>query len=66
MERYPEAKRINGAVGRLSLGGRRMDNEEAARVLAMFLGADAAPLTGTVVRVDRGFLANRPLAAAMA
>jgi hypothetical protein len=42
-----------------------MDNEEAARVLAMFLGLDAAPLTGTVIRVDRGFHVNRPLAAAL-
>src|SRR5262249_5412868 len=38
MRLYPEAERINEWVGRASLHGRRSDDAEAARVLAMLLG----------------------------
>jgi NAD(P)-dependent dehydrogenase (short-subunit alcohol dehydrogenase family) len=62
MELYPEALRVKRAVADISLDGRRTDNEEAARVLAMLLGPDAASLTGAVIRADRGFLVNRVLA----
>jgi NAD(P)-dependent dehydrogenase (short-subunit alcohol dehydrogenase family) len=55
MRLYPEAARINGRVERASLHGRRSDDAEAARTLAMLLGEDAAPVTGAVLRFDRGF-----------
>jgi NAD(P)-dependent dehydrogenase (short-subunit alcohol dehydrogenase family)/acyl carrier protein len=55
MRLYPEAERINGWVERASLHGRRSDDAEAARVLAMLLGDAAAPVTGAILRFDRGF-----------
>jgi NAD(P)-dependent dehydrogenase (short-subunit alcohol dehydrogenase family) len=55
MRDYPEAERINGSVDRTSLHGRRSDDAEAARALAMLLGDDAAPVTGAILRFDRGF-----------
>jgi NAD(P)-dependent dehydrogenase (short-subunit alcohol dehydrogenase family)/acyl carrier protein len=55
MRHYPDAERVNGRVERASLHGRRSDDAEAARALAMLLGDDAAPLTGAVLRFDRGF-----------
>jgi NAD(P)-dependent dehydrogenase (short-subunit alcohol dehydrogenase family)/acyl carrier protein len=55
MRHYPEAERVNGGVERASLHGRRSDDAEAARALAMLLGDDAAPVTGAVLRFDRGF-----------
>jgi enoyl-[acyl-carrier protein] reductase III len=55
MRKYPEAERINGAIARSSFQSRRGDESEAARVLAMLLGNDSTPLTGAVIRADRGF-----------
>jgi NAD(P)-dependent dehydrogenase (short-subunit alcohol dehydrogenase family)/acyl carrier protein len=55
MRHYPEAERVNGRIERASLHGRRSDDAEAARALAMLLGDDAAPVTGAVLRFDRGF-----------
>ena len=55
---YPEHERVIGGLKQRSQGQQLITEEEAALAQMLFLHSDAAPITGAIIRIDRGLFVS--------